>query len=473
MLGWEYPPNISGGLGTACEGLTKGLARQGVELLFVVPHLYGGEAAPHMRIVGLVEILLRQRRRNRRRSEQLLSDEELRILQRSPNIKEVQVPAFLQPYWDEEKYAQYRKKLVAFDEEYDEIDPKIEREINELKSSSSRYGKNIFNEVDRFSRHVIQLVRSEEFDIIHAHDWMTFKAGVAIAELTGKPLVSHIHSLEYDRSGHHVNQKIHELERFGVRESDAVIAVSQYTRTVINREHGIPLDKISVVHNGIYPKDVVRHYKKKSPGSEKIVLFLGRITYQKGPNYFIEAAAKVIPHVPNVKFVVAGTGDMLPFLMERVSQLGIKDHFIFTGFLREKEVEQIFSLADLYVLPSVSEPFGISVLESLNFNTPAIISKQSGVSEVIGNTLKFDFWDVSRLADLMINALLYDELRYEMMTMAKEELKRVRWDAAAMKTVAVYKKLLGTKHHSFSAPEIECDSRLLRLPNKVAQLGKA
>ena len=448
MLGWEYPPNISGGLGTACEGLTKGLARHGVELLFVVPHLYGGERAPHMKLLGLVEILLRRRRRKKKKSQKLLTDDEIQALQRAPNIRELQIPAFLQPYWDEERYQEYRKKLVQFEEEYDELDPATALEVAELRKSSSRYGKNIFAEVDRFSRHVLELARDEEYDLIHAHDWMTFRAGVALAELTGKPLVTHVHSLEYDRSGHSVNQRIHELERFGVREADRVIAVSHYTRSIVHREHGIPLDKISVVHNGIYPKDVIRHYKKKGHMAEKVVLFLGRVTFQKGPNYFIEAAAKVIPHVPNVKFVVAGTGDMLPYLMERINQLGIKDYFLFTGFLREKEVEQIFSVADLYVMPSVSEPFGISALEALNFSTPAIFSRQSGVAEVIGNALKFDFWDVNRLADLMINALLYDELRFEMMTMAKAELRRVRWDAAAARTVSVYQQLLGGKHRS-------------------------
>jgi len=239
-----------------------------------------------------------------------------------------------------------------------------------------------------------------------------------------------------------VNPQIHQIERFGVRAASRVIAVSYYTRGIIHQQHGIPLEKICVVHNGVYGAETVQQYRtqKKWPG--KIVLFLGRITFQKGPDYFVEAAARVIPHVPDVLFVMAGTGDLLPRIIDRVNQLGIGKHFSFPGFLRGPEVEEMFSIADLYVMPSVSEPFGITALEAIKFDTPVIISRQSGVSEVLTHALKFDFWDVERQADLMINALQHDELRADMVFMAREEMRRQHWDAAALKTRQVYSNIM-------------------------------
>lgn len=439
MLGWEYPPHISGGLGTACEGLTRGLARQGVEVLFMVPRVFGDEDSSHMTLIDPLRHSVKRRKgagpssdsQSRVTIEQLFSEAEL---------QEIFIPAFLQPYWSEKEYS--RQLQLLRESSTIESLPLELSSHRFLSSSALQYGSDIFEEVNRYAAVVSRTARYLDFDLVHAHDWMTFLAGTLVSRQSGKPLVVHIHSLEYDRSGQAGNRRIHDLEKLGIVSADAVIAVSHYTKGIIRREHGIPAEKISVVHNGIYPSEAVQHYRDSSPDRRKRVLFLGRVTFQKGPDYFVEAAAKVIPHVPEVEFVLAGTGDMLPRLKSRVYELGIERHFSFPGFLKGEEVERAFSTADLYVMPSVSEPFGIAALEAISFDTPALISRQTGVSEVLGHTLKFDFWDIDRLADLIINALQYDELRQDMIQMARRELKRLRWDAAAEKTLAVYEMII-------------------------------
>jgi glycosyltransferase involved in cell wall biosynthesis len=271
---------------------------------------------------------------------------------------------------------------------------------------------------------------------------MTFPAGVAIAKKTGKPLIVHVHSLEYDRSGMNVNAVIRDIEQNGINSANGVIAVSEYTKKLIQKYYGTTESKIHVVHNGIYPKEVRERYRKESGINSKAVLFLGRVTFQKGPDYLVEAASKVIKHIPDVLFILAGSGDMLPKLIERVHELNIEANFLFPGFLKGEAVDRAFSSADLYVMPSVSEPFGISALEAINGNIPVVISKQSGVSEVVAHALKFDFWDVNKFADLMINSLIHKELREDMVSMAKEEIKKIKWDAAATKTIEVYNSYL-------------------------------
>jgi glycosyltransferase involved in cell wall biosynthesis len=305
------------------------------------------------------------------------------------------------------------------------------------------YGGDLFSEVERYARRVSELALSRTIDLVHAHDWLTWPAGMAVARERGVPLVVHAHSLEYDRSGAHPNPRIFEIERAGLRAADRVIAVSYYTRGIIHREHGIPLDRIAVVHNGVYTQAEIQSYRSRQPGSpRKTVLFLGRVTFQKGPEYFVQAAAKVVPHVPDVEFVVAGSGDMLPTMIEQVAALGLGRYFHFTGFLKGPEVERTFSMADLYVMPSVSEPFGISALEAMSYDTPVIISKQSGVSELLQHALKVDFWDVDYLANLMIGALLYPELRADIVGMGRDEVRRIHWDAAAEAAAAVYRDVI-------------------------------
>lgn len=425
MLGWEYPPHISGGLGTACQGLSEALARRGIEMTFVVPKVYGSEEADHMDLVSPETVIRASPAKEHRK-----------MVERAEPLS---VPSFLLPYVNAEGYEQAL-------EEYEAIVAAEKGQSGKKQcvtaSGGSHYGSNIFDEVSRYASLVLAAITDYDFDLIHAHDWMTFPAGVALARQSGKPLVVHVHSLEYDRSGSNGNSGIIDIERLGVTESDAIVAVSHYTKGVIQSQHGVSADKIHVSHNGVYSSAAIEHYRANRDPDQKTVLFLGRVTFQKGPDYFVEAAAKVVPHIPNVRFVLAGSGDMLANLQNRVAELGIADRFEFPGFLRGKAVEEMFSQADLYIMPSVSEPFGISALEAISFDAPALISRQSGVSEVIGHTLKFDFWDTDRLADLIINALQFDELRDDMIAMARQELQKLRWDASAERVDNIYNRVL-------------------------------
>jgi glycogen synthase len=452
MLGWEYPPHISGGLGTACEGLTIGLSRLKVAVHFVVPQISGNEYAPHMTLVASY-------------SEDSASQRGASLSSGHSSFMTLykhSIPAFLNPYWNEADYTARISSLKQLKGDLQTLrqsqDGKISDEHEFFQSADilkkvfdlkkepekniERYSHDIFGEVSRYTDNIVSQMIDADFDVIHAHDWMTFPAGVALSRLTGKPLIVHVHSLEFDRSGKNGNHKISEFESLGLHAAHHVIAVSYYTKSIIQKEHGVSESKISVVHNGVYTKSQLSPYRESRFKNRKVVLFLGRITFQKGPDYFVEAAAHVIPHIPDVLFVMAGSGDMLQRLVHRVKELGIENHFVFTGFLRGEEVEEMFSLADLYVMPSVSEPFGISALEAISFETPAIISKQSGVSEVLSHALKFDFWDIKKLSDLIINGLIHPELRRDMISMAREELKRLHWDAAAQKVVDIYTKCI-------------------------------
>ncbi|HAR44023.1 MAG TPA: 4-alpha-glucanotransferase [Bdellovibrionales bacterium] len=507
MLGWEYPPHISGGLGTACEGLTRALARQGVEIDFVVPHLFGGENAPHMKLMDStrfappVTAMGSSEPRYEEQYQQPVPGahaesilEELfipgevspeRAAERKEKaaaalggekglIRTIRIPSYLSPYMKGLPTRKVKKKRTlpggtTVEEEIEEFDLETGQSqtqgiiLRTLKhaedllpagirallphslsddSQGGHYTGDLFSEVGQFTARVLALAKERKYDMIHAHDWMTFPAGVALKALTGLPLVIHVHSLEYDRSGENGNRQIEEVEKIGLDGADTVIAVSHYTRGLINQRHGTSLDKIAVVHNGVYSKGAIDQYRQERNWPSKIVLFLGRVTFQKGPDYFVDAAARVIPHIPDVLFVMAGSGDMLPKMVERVNELGIGSNFLFTGFLKGQEVEKMFSMADLYVMPSVSEPFGISALEAISFNAPVIISRQSGVSEVLSHALKVNFWDVEQLANLVISVLKYPELRQDISVMAGEEVRRLRWDASAVKTAAIYSKTL-------------------------------
>ena len=443
MLGWEYPPHISGGLGTACEGLTIGLSKLNIKVKFIVPELIGSEKAEHMTLLGSSSLPVG--------TSSVITKEE--ILKNITNIEKKKIPAFLSPYWNSDEFDQYILKIKklygkvkgsveGIESLFEKFNSFANKSLHEI--SQNRYSGNMYSEVDKYAENVLSLaLQNTDFDIIHAHDWMTFPAAIALSGATQKPLVVHIHSLEYDRSGKSVNPQINDIERMGLQYADHIIAVSHYTKSVIIREHGISEDKISVVHNGVYGKELVSSYRDNSFNRSKIVLFLGRVTFQKGPDYFVEAASKVIPHVPEVIFVMAGSGDMLNRMIERVNELNLQKSFHFPGFLKGEEVEQMFSIADLYVMPSVSEPFGISALESISYDTPVLISRQSGVSEVLNHALKFDFWDVDHLADLIVNGLIHHELRDDMVNMAREEVKRLRWDVAANKIIEVYSRVIG------------------------------
>jgi len=465
MLGWEYPPHIAGGLGTACEGLTSALAMQDVSIHFVVPKIFGDEQVEHMRFTGVSS----ERPFNvaeRRASVAPLGDAS------SSAIEMERIPAFLSPYWNQESFAKAvqsasskTQDIIARRASEDVITKAVvEGEVfgvdissvladaglskkshPEKKFTEPRYSSSIFREVERFTSDVVSRFVAADFDLIHAHDWMTFPAAVALARTLKRPLVAHVHSLEHDRSGVFGDKTIDAIEQFGLRSADKVIAVSHFTKSSIERYHRISGDKISVVHNGVYPKQVVNDYRQIKTWPKHVVLFLGRVTFQKGPEYFVEVAKRVIPQLDDVLFVLAGEGDLLPAVRKQVAELRLGDHFLFPGFVQGEELEELFSVADLYVMPSVSEPFGITALEAISFETPVIISRQSGVAEVLENVLKVDFWDVDRMADMLINVLTNRSLRQELVERAKEEIAHLHWGVAASKTIDVYREVCA--HH--------------------------
>jgi glycosyltransferase involved in cell wall biosynthesis len=472
MLGWEYPPHISGGLGTACEGLTTALSPLGVRIEFVVPHLYGQEYAPHMRLsspelsLHLLDPLAWSANYARETGIALSAtamdggaasdgvggpalgsadgDTAARAV-----VHTVRIPALLSPYLRPEQYAQIVRALETGDRAVlrewlgpDALPEFVALSGNGASAHASHYGDHLFAEVMRYADNVASWAQQRRPQVVHAHDWMTFPAATRVAHVHGIPMVAHVHSLEQDRSGDGANPTIVALEGAGLRAATRVIAVSHYTARMINQLHGIPFERIDVVHNGAYTRRTVSAYRAENADDRPIILFLGRITFQKGPDYFVEAAAKVVERVPKARFVMAGNGDMLPRLQQRVRELGLEQNFEFPGFVRGAEVERLFSTADVYVMPSVSEPFGITALEAMSYETPVVLSRQSGASEVLRHALKVDFWDVNKLASQIVAILLYPELRKNIVDMAREEVRRVHWEAAATKVKEVYARAL-------------------------------
>jgi glycosyltransferase involved in cell wall biosynthesis len=310
-----------------------------------------------------------------------------------------------------------------------------------MEQEAANYGGDMYTEIHRYAASAVQLATEEDFDVIHAHDWMTFPAGIAVAAVTGKPLVIHIHSTEFDRSGEHVNQIIYDIERKGMHAADKVIAVSYLTRNIIISRYGVAGEKVEVIYNGVdHNGDSIVNTNGKVGinKGEKIVLFLGRITMQKGPEYFLQAAKMVLDVMDNVKFVMAGSGDMMHRVIEMAAGLGIGNKVLFTGFLRGKDVEKVFQMADLYVMPSVSEPFGIAPLEALNHDVPVLISKQSGVAEVLTHVLKVDFWDIHEMANKIIAVLRYPPLGMTLREHGNFEVRKLRWQDSAEKCARIY-----------------------------------
>lgn len=421
MLGWEFPPYISGGLGTACYGLTKALDQMGVQITFVLPTAVQTQYASHVKLISPAV--------------QTESAETPGRLRQLKNVKFRKLTSALQPY---QTANSYQKRIEDSLAQLRMANGKTDKFVGTLDYSGDMYA-----EVQRYAELAIRLAANEEFDVIHAHDWMTYPAGAAVARLTGKPLVIHVHSTEFDRSGEHVNQMIYDIERMGMHVSDKIIAVSYLTRNIIISRYGISGDKVEVVYNG-----VERNGNNWPIGDtvinrdEKIVLFLGRITMQKGPDYFLRAAKKVLEKMDNVKFVMAGSGDMMNRSVEMAAALGIGSKVLFTGFLRGDDVGKIFKMADLYVMPSVSEPFGIAPLEALDNDVPIIISKQSGVSEVIQHALKVDFWDVDEIANKIVAVLKYPPLGITLRSHGNYEVRKLRWSDSAAKCAKIYEETL-------------------------------
>jgi glycosyltransferase involved in cell wall biosynthesis len=424
MFGWEFPPHVSGGLGTACFGITKALAGLGHKISFVIPGWLGEALPSHVELISAPAIPLGTQDFG---AISIFSGLDIRLINST-----------LRPYLSKGEYEKSQRR-------YFDLSPYEEglgTEGLRVLEAPGPYGPNLIAEVMRYARAAGVIAGDHSFDVIHAHDWMTVFAGLCAREISGKPLVLQIHSLEFDRSGEHVNQDIYFLERCGMVLCDHVIAVSNYTKNLIIKHYGIDPDKISVVHNAVSRDEAPRVYHWEKDPDKKIVLFLGRITFQKGPDYFVEAAARVLKEFPQVTFVMAGAGDMMPRMIERVAELHIGKNFHFTGFLQGIEVERIFSMSDVYVMPSVSEPFGISSLEAMVYDVPVIMSRQSGAAEILDHVLKADFWDVDEIANKIIAILRYPSLVAEIVEKSREQLRSVHWEKAAEKIVDVYRLVL-------------------------------
>jgi len=422
MLGWEFPPFISGGLGTACYGLTKAMDQLGLKVTFCLPKIVENQYATHVNLLS---------------PNSLTSSAAVKINELT-NVKFRTINSPLQPYSTPDVYQQRLEETIRQKQKIHNSSINMTDQF----MGNADYSGNMYAEIHRYAAIAAQLAGNEQFDIVHAHDWMTYPAGIAVAAVSGKPLVVHVHSTEFDRSGEHVNQMIYDIEREGMHTADKIIAVSDFTRNIIISRYGIGGEKVEVVHNGVERNGDNTLTTSTINTDEKLVLFLGRITMQKGPEYFLQAAKKVLEVMDNVKFVMAGSGDMMHRTIEMAAELGIGSKVLFTGFLRGDDVQKIYKMADLFVMPSVSEPFGLVPLEALNNDVPVIISKQSGVSEVLTHALKVDFWDIDDMANKIIAVLKYPPLRITLQSHGNFEVRKLQWKDSAQKCTKIYEETL-------------------------------
>ncbi len=424
MFGWEFPPHIAGGLGTACYGIVKGLAYNGVETLFVMPSASGDEDTEAATIINASDVPV-----------DTVSTSVEDFLDK---VKFIHIGTNMLPYINPEEFSsiveeERRRQVKDFRIQY-----------GQKYKFSGKYGANLLEEVARYAMvgGTIAMERRDEFDIIHAHDWLTYMAGIAAKELTGKPLVVHVHATSYDRGDeNHIDTRVLDIETRGMLAADKVVTVSDLTRGIVINKYGIDPAKVVTVHNAVDFSG--RENLQVERGiRDKVVTFLGRITFQKGPEYFIEAAAKVLKRTTGVRFVMAGSGDMMNRCIRHVARLGISDRFHFTGFLRGTDVQKMFALSDVYVMPSVSEPFGISPLEAMRTGVPSVISRQSGAAEVLKYAFKVDFWDVDAMADQIYALLQYPALAKFAAKQGFDEVNTLKWNAATAKLKKVYESVL-------------------------------
>lgn len=423
MLGWEFPPNMTGGLGTACQGLTEGLTQHGVEVIFVVPREHGNEAQSGVELMGCNRINLS--------ADELGPDSLLRSGASRASVERLMIDSPLRPYMSSAGYSHRMGQDIGGAQS-----PGASRALE----FNGGYGQSLTAEVARYAHAVAELARTRDFDLIHAHDWMTYPAGIIASEVSGKPLVCHVHACEFDRNGSRPDAGILRIEQLGFDAADHVVCVSRYTKRTLERRYKLDTGKVSVVHNAVRARD---EKVERRPSNQPIVLFLGRVTGQKGPNLFLDAAARVAAIRPEVRFVISGDGDQLPQVVERAAELGIARRVHFTGYLERSEVEHMFGIADLYVMPSVSEPFGITSLEAMSLDVPVIVSRQSGAAEVLKHALKVDYWNTDDLSDKILAILTYPALKRELVDAGRTEVKRLRWEHSAGSLVGVYGKLLG------------------------------
>lgn len=425
MFGWEFPPHIAGGLGTACYGIVKGLAHNGVETMFVMPSASGDEDKSAADIINASDVPVEI-------TDTMNVDDFL------DKVQFVHIGTNMVPYLDPEEF----HTLVEEDRKRQVRDFTVN--YGHTYKFSGKYGSNLMEEVARYAMvgGTIAMTHKDEFDVIHAHDWLTYNAGIAAKRLSGKPLVVHVHATSFDRSSDsNIDTRVYEIEKRGMEAADKVITVSDLTRNIVITKYGIDPAKVVTVHNAVDFSG--RSEVKVEKGvKDKVVTFLGRITFQKGPEYFIEAAAKVLKRCDNVRFVMAGSGDMMNRSIRQVARLGISDRFHFTGFLRGNEVQKMFALSDVYVMPSVSEPFGISPLEAMRSGVPSVISRQSGAAEVLKYAFKVDFWDVDAMADEIYALLQYPALSQFASKFGYDEVNTLKWNNAAAKIKSVYESVV-------------------------------
>ena len=412
MFGWEFPPHILGGLGTASYGLTKGIFENGdMDITFVIPKPMGDEEKTFAKIIGASNTPV----------------------------------AWRDVSWD---YVQQRQGHVMDPQTYFDLRDHIYADFNYLNVNdlgciefSGKYPQNLMEEINNYSIVAGVIARTAQFDVIHSHDWLTYPAGIHAKQVSGKPLVIHVHATDYDRSRGNVNPTVFGIEKDGMNQADHIITVSEHTRRTVIEKYGISPDKVSTVHNAVEPLPEDYLKIEKTPRKEKIVTFLGRITMQKGPEYFVEAAAMVLKKVHNVRFVMAGGGDMMEKMIRLAARRGISDRFHFIGFLRGKEVYEMYKNSDVFIMPSVSEPFGIAPLEAMQMGVPSIISKQSGCAEILSNVIKVDYWDVNEMANAIYSIITYPAMFRQLQERGLDEVGQIVWKKAGTKVINIYKQL--------------------------------
>ena len=414
MFGWEFPPHILGGLGTASYGLTRGMALQpDMDITFVIPKPWGDEDQSFLKIVGACNTPIVWR-----------------------DVDYNYVKNRLGEKMSPEEYYKLRDNIYA-DFSY--------RGVNDLGciEFSGRYPDNLLEEINNYSIVAGVIARAESFDVIHAHNWSTYPAGIHAKQISGKPMVIHVHATDYDRSRGNVNPEVYAIEKNGMDFADHIITVSNLTRnTVIEKYHQDP-SKVTTVHNAVEPlsQDIVSIQDKRGV-KDKVVTFLGRITMQKGPEYFVEAAAKVLEKADNVRFVMAGSGDMMDQMIRLAASRNISDRFHFTGFMKGKQVYEVLKSSDVYVMPSVSEPFGISPLEAMQCGVPSIISKQSGCAEILDYAVKVDYWDIEAMADAIYGIITYPAMYQFLKEEGKREVDNIKWEYAGQKVRRIYDQVM-------------------------------
>ncbi|MDE6360082.1 MAG: glycosyltransferase family 4 protein [Muribaculaceae bacterium] len=413
MFGWEFPPHILGGLGTASYGLTKGMWECGdMDITFVIPKPFGDEERHFANIIGASQTPIAWR-----------------------DVSREYVESRIGKVMDPDLYFRLRDHIYA--------------DFNYMRTNdlgciefSGRYPDNLLEEINNYSIVAGVIARTIPCDVIHSHDWLTYPAGIHAKQVTGKPLVIHVHATDYDRSRGNVNPTVFAIERDGMNQADHIITVSNLTRQTVIDKYGIDPAKVTTVHNAVTPLSEEYLNVQVEKPKDKIVTFLGRITMQKGPEYFVETAAKVLKNNHNVRFVMAGSGDMMDKMINLAAERGIADRFHFPGFQKGKQVYEMLKASDVYVMPSVSEPFGISPLEAMQMGVPSIISKQSGCAEILNNVIKTDYWDVDAMADAIYSIVTYPAMHRQLSEDGLAEVNQITWDKAGRKVIDIYNKVL-------------------------------